>query len=64
MYKNHLRFIRWAKVYDEGGLNVRSNKLHNHWLTKIKGQTLVIDGTLSKDEMLQNIENILPVDFI
>lgn len=64
MYKNHLRFIRWAKVYDEGGLNVRSNRLHNHWLTKVEKSTLVIDGTLNKEEMLDKIDRILPVDFI
>lgn len=56
MYKNHLRFIRWAKVYDDGGLNVRSNRLHNHWLTKIKSKKIVIDGTLSKEDMLKIIE--------
>lgn len=59
MYKNHLRFIRWAKVYDEGGLNVRSNQLHNHWLSKVNARKIIIDGTLSKEIMLEIVDKEL-----
>ena len=57
MYYNHLRFIEWAKVYDDGDLDVRSNKLHNHWLRKIKVKTLILDGSKKVDELINEIDN-------
>lgn len=56
MYFNHLRFIEWAKVYDNGGLDVRSNLLHNNWLKKIKQKVLILDGTKSINELISCIE--------
>lgn len=44
MYKNHLRFIEWASIYDYGDLDVRSNSLHNHWLKKINTKKIVLNG--------------------
>lgn len=57
MYFNHIRFIEWAKVYDNGGLDVRSNLLHNTWLKKIKQKTLILDGTKSVQELISIIED-------
>lgn len=56
MYFNHLRFIEWAKVYDYGGLDVRSNLLHNTWLKKINKKVLVLDGTKPVEELIKLID--------
>lgn len=57
MYYNHLRFIEWAKVYDDGDVDVRSNKLHNHWLKKINSKVLILDGSKEIEELI-NLINI------
>ena len=59
MYFNHLRFIEWAKVYDHGGLDVRSNLLHNNWLKKINKKTLILDGTKEVSELIDIIDKEL-----
>lgn len=56
MYYNHLRFIEWASVYDNGGIEVRSNLLHNHWLKKVHCSVYVLDGTLPVEELIEKIE--------
>ena len=56
MYYNHIRFIDWAKVYDDGDLSVRSNKLHNHWLNKISVKKLVLDGSKEIEELINEID--------
>lgn len=57
MYNNHLRFIDWAKVYDSGDVDVRSNKLHNNWLKKVNCDKLIIDGTKSIENIILEIES-------
>lgn len=56
MYFNHIRFIEWAKVYDNGGTDVRSNLLHNNWLKKISNKVLILDGTKPINELVQLID--------
>lgn len=60
MYHNHLRFIEWARVYDHGGLEVRSNLLHNNWLKKINTKVLVLDGTKPVEQLIELIDSLVP----
>ena len=55
MYENHIRFIEWASIYDTGGLDVRSNKLHNAWLKKINTKKLILDGSNTINELINEI---------
>lgn len=55
MYKNHLRFIDWASIYDNGGLDVRSNALHNHWLKKVSCLKLILDGNIDTSILANDV---------
>ena len=31
MYQHHIDFVEWAKLYDNGGTNMRSKTKHDEW---------------------------------
>jgi adenylate kinase family enzyme len=33
----HVAFMKWAADYDEGGLEIRSFRLHHEWLAALPG---------------------------
>jgi adenylate kinase family enzyme len=68
-YEECLRFLEWAAEYDEGGLEMRSLKRHEQWMTHLTCPVIRIDGDRSLEEkvnlLLQhvaNLENLDPVE--
>ncbi|HZK39440.1 MAG TPA: GNAT family N-acetyltransferase [Clostridia bacterium] len=53
MYEEHLKFIKWAKNYDIGGLDMRSRALHEKWLKDCPCPVIRVDGTKPVDELLK-----------
>lgn len=45
MYQNHIRFMKWAKAYDVGGLDMRSKAKHDEWQKQLKCEVVILDGT-------------------
>lgn len=45
MYDEHLKFIEWAMQYDIGGLDMRSAKMHEQWLSNLTCPVMKISGT-------------------
>jgi hypothetical protein len=35
LYRAHTAFIAWAAAYEDGGLEIRSLRLHEQWLTEL-----------------------------
>ncbi len=60
-YENHLKFIEWASRYDGGDLNIRSKKLHDHWLNKLNCKVLRIEGDIEVEEKLKRIQAVIEV---
>jgi len=48
-------FIAWADLYETGGLEVRSRKLHEFWLEKIKCPVLKLEGDISTNTRIDEI---------
>ena len=55
MYEEHLKFIDWAKSYDNGGLDIRSRALHEKWLDGCLCPIIRVDGTKPVDELVGQI---------
>jgi len=45
MYENHIAFINWAMEYDTGGLNMRSKKSEELWVSMANCKVLSITNT-------------------
>lgn len=56
MHQTHLDFVKWASNYDNGGMNMRSKKLHDAWLERISCKVLRIEGEF---EIIEKIEKII-----
>jgi adenylate kinase family enzyme len=52
MHEDHLKFLEWAKQYDEGYLSGRSRPRHLEWLQRQKCPIIKIEGTFSEAEAL------------
>ena len=44
MHQHHLKFIEWAKDYDNGGTNMRSKAKHDEWQKMLPCEILYLDG--------------------
>jgi len=55
MHQQHLDFIEWAKKYDEGGLEVRSRKLHEAWFKTLKCPLTRVSGEISTDQQVASV---------
>jgi adenylate kinase family enzyme len=53
----HVEFLDWAGRYDTGGLEMRSRALHEAWLATVSCPVLRLEGDLSADEQLGQIES-------
>lgn len=51
MYRQHLDFMKWAKAYDDGGLDMRSRAKHDEWQKRLPCKLLCLDGG---DELEEN----------
>ncbi|MEJ8554946.1 hypothetical protein [Tepidibacter sp. Z1-5] len=58
MFIKHMEFIRWAENYDTGDTSIRSKRLHDEWLKSISCKRIIIDGTISTDIALCEIEKL------
>lgn len=49
MSQNHREFLTWASGYDDGGIDMRSRRLHEEWLSRLPCPVIRVDGSgLSK----------------
>jgi adenylate kinase family enzyme/ribosomal protein S18 acetylase RimI-like enzyme len=58
-YQNHLDFMAYAASYDLGGLDVRSRKLHEQWMSKLPCRLLRIEVPMSIDDLCAGVEQQL-----
>jgi len=59
LYKQHLEFIEWVKLYDILDESVRSKKQHEKWLEDITVPILRINEVLSIDTLLSKVDPYL-----
>ncbi len=56
MYQQHVDFIEWAKMYDDGDNTIRSKKLHDEWQKQLLCEILCLDGA---DSLEQNFLKVI-----
>lgn len=59
MYEQHLAFLDWAASYDDGSPDTKSRANHDNWQNKLPCKTIVLDGTLSVDELTDAVINCI-----
>lgn len=59
MYREHLKFIEWAKSYDDGGLDVRSKSMHDELEKSFQCKLLHLDGADNLDDKFEKVLNVL-----
>lgn len=42
LYEKHQAFMRWAERYDDGGMDVRSRRLHDSWIQALPSRIRVL----------------------
>jgi hypothetical protein len=52
MYETSQAFLAWAASYDEGGLDIRSRRLHDQWLSTLPCPILCFEGEYTIEEHL------------
>ena len=52
MYEASQAFLAWAASYDEGGLDIRSRRRHDQWLSTLPCPILCFEGEYSIEEHL------------
>jgi adenylate kinase family enzyme len=52
MYEQSHAFLAWAASYDDGGLDIRSRRLHAQWLGTLPCPIVCIEGEYSIEEQL------------
>ena len=52
MYESSQAFLAWAASYDEGGLDMRSRRLHEEWLGMLPCPILCFEGEYTIEEYL------------
>ena len=50
MYESSQAFLAWAASYDEGGLDIRSRRLHDQWLGTLPCPILCFEGEYTIEE--------------
>lgn len=55
MHQQHLEFVEWAKLYDSGGMNMRSKAKHDEWQNLLLCEILHLDGA---DTVEYNFEKV------
>lgn len=53
MFQQHQEFLAWAKMYDTGGLSMRSKARHDQWQKLLQCKLLVLNGA---DDLNWNYE--------
>jgi hypothetical protein len=52
MYEPSQAFLAWAASYDNGGLEIRSRRLHEEWLGMLPCPILCFEGEYTTEEQL------------
>jgi len=52
MYEKSQQFLAWAASYDDGGLDIRSRRLHEEWLGMLPCPILCFEGEYPTEEQL------------
>jgi hypothetical protein len=52
MYEVSQAFLAWAASYDAGGVDIRSRRRHNQWLSTLPCPILCFEGEYSIEEQL------------
>ena len=52
MYEQSQEFLAWAASYDNGGLEIRSRRLHEEWLGMLPCPILCFEGEYTIEEQL------------
>ena len=52
MYESSQAFLAWAASYDEGGLDIRSRRRHDQWLSTLPCLILCVEGEYTIEEQL------------
>ena len=60
MHAGSVGFMKWAAAYDEGGLEIRSLRLHNVWLATLPGPPLRLEGDATVEANLGAVLRALP----
>lgn len=58
-YEQVTAFLDWAALYDQAGMEVRSRRLHEHWLSDIHCPVLRIEGDYSVQQRVENVLDYL-----
>jgi adenylate kinase family enzyme len=61
MYEEHQRFLQWARKYDDGDISMRSKAMHDEWQKMIPCTQMILDGTLSTHDLMEEIRNAFPL---
>ena len=56
MYDNHMKFINWAASYDDGGMDMRSKRKHDHWEKQLSCPLILVDGSVPVRENFELIK--------
>lgn len=60
MHAASAAFMTWAAGYDEGGLEIRSLRIHNDWLAALPGPVLRLEDAATVDDNLAAVLRALP----
>ena len=60
MHAGSAAFMKWAAAYDEGGLEIRSLRLHNDWLATLPGPVLRLERAATVESNLAAVLRALP----
>lgn len=60
MHAGSVAFMQWAAGYDEGGLEIRSLRIHNDWLAALPGPVLRLEDAATVDDNLAAVLRALP----
>lgn len=52
MHEGHLKFLEWAKQYDDGFFSGRSKPRHEAWIKTLKCPLIRIEGIFEKTELM------------
>ena len=55
MYEQHVKFIKWAKDYDKGDVNMRSKVRHDEWEKLLPCKIIYVNG---EDLLCENFKKV------
>ncbi len=59
MHQGHIDFLEWAKLYDTGGVDMRSQAKHDQWQKLLPCPILHLDGNESLEEKFEKVSRAI-----